>query len=483
MAAQQVDAQAALVSAAHTLGESVSGGSKGIQQAQSVRQKATVTKKTPITKKVRPKRRASKRFRRDRSLSEESRVVSENNESLSSERPLLIPCRAPGCQLSFKNISEADAHFRMVHSGPRVDSLNPAISLASHSQSFNSQPEPNNAQLSPEPVSPNQCDVCHKFFASAVNVATHKSRKHTSVHLKCPIPTCSTSVLDQQSLISHILDCHQLANSQVTPVVQTSLMPSLTTGLNNLSIGQAPSQHLSSLAAPPSLWQPQGYHQQSQIGQAYMGSSWNQATKSGQDRLSHQRPRVHVMWPHECVDSILAKRTYAYKELSGSALAAGSISSLFQMNEFYQCPESIQVYLQHLSFVFHCLSYSNNVKAILDFHASILSQIEAGLLSWSRIHEQTFTMQRLNFRSGLKDISTGNVTSQKQPTQSKTEDAETQRKRAEASKKTCLDFNKLRCAKTGDHDGKQHLCYSCWYKRDLFQAHPSDDCPNNPYRK
>ena len=112
----------------------------------------------------------------------------------------------------------------------------------------------------------------------------------------------------------------------------------------------------------------------------------------------------HGSWPNECVDNILAKITFAFKDLNGSAPAAGSIASMFRSKEFYQCPESIQVFLEHLSFIFHCLSYSNNIKAVLDFHASILSQVEAGLLTWSRAHEQTFTLQRLNFRSGLKDI-------------------------------------------------------------------------------
>ena len=482
MAAQQVDAQAALVSAAHSLGESAAGGGNSVHQSQSVRHKSSVPKKTPVTKKVRPKRKAAKRFRRDRSRSEESRVISETNDSLSSERALRIPCRAPGCQLTFSNISEADAHVKAIHSAPRVDSLNPLASLNSNHQLFASQPESNSAQLSPEPVSPKQCDICCKFFASADNLATHRTRKHNSTYLKCPIPSCATAVLDQQNLIGHILDCHQSASNQANSVVQANPISSLSTGMNNLALGQAPSQHLSSLAAPPSLWQHGGYHSQAQIGQPNFGSSFNhQITKSGQDRLSHQRPRVHVLWPHECVDSILAKRSYAYKELSGSALAAGSLASLFQMNEFYQCPESIQVFLRHLSFIFHCLSYSNNVKAILDFHTSILSQIEAGLLSWSSAHEQTFTLQRLNFRSGLKDISTSN--SNKQPTQRRTEDAETERKRVEASKQTCLEFNKLRCSKTGDHDGKKHLCYYCWYRKDLFEAHPGDDCPNHPYRK
>ena len=185
---------------------------------------------------------------------------------------------------------------------------------------------------------------------------------------------------------------------------------------------------------------------------------------------------MHVLWPHECIDSILAKSTYAYKELSPSALAAGSLASLFRMNEFYTCPESMQVFLEHLSFIFHCLSYSNNVKAILDFHASILGQIEAGLLTWSRAHEQTFTLQRLNFRSGLKDLPS--FSAQSKPSQAKpTTDAA--KRRAEAQKVCCHAFNKLNCLQPTDHDGLKHVCFYCWSVRSIIEAHPGDNCPRD----
>ena len=141
----------------------------------------------------------------------------------------------------------------------------------------------------------------------------------------------------------------------------------------------------------------------------------------------------------------------------------------------------MQVFLQHLSFIFHCLSYSNNVKAVLDFHASILSQVESGLLSWSRSHDQTFTLQRLNFRSGLKDLPTQNPQkqsssqSQKQPM-----DEEMMKRKAEAEKQCCEDYNKRHCKHTGDHDGLLHVCFYCWYKRDTILLHPGNNCPSDP---
>ena len=205
--------------------------------------------------------------------------------------------------------------------------------------------------------------------------------------------------------------------------------------------------------------------------------------KSGQDRTSSYRARVHVSWPHECVDSILAKRTYTYKELSGSALAAGSIASLFRTSEFFQCPESIQVYLQHVSFIFHCLSYSHNVQAVLDFHASILAKIEAGLLTWSRSHEATITLQRLNFRSGLKELPVSqSAGSSTEDTKKKRE--EEARRKVEMEKSVCSEYKDGNCPQSGDHGGKRHVCHFCWWKRGNTNAlHAPGSCPFGPKKK
>ena len=198
---------------------------------------------------------------------------------------------------------------------------------------------------------------------------------------------------------------------------------------------------------------------------------------------SHQ-PRVKVLWPQECIDSILAKRAYAYDDLSSSALAAGSIASLFRMSEFFQCPESMQVFLQHLSFLFHCMSYSNNMKAILDFHASILTQIESGSLSWSNSHEPTFTLQRLNFRAGLQEISAVSISSGSGSDDYKKKREEENKRKTEAERAICPEHRVGNCPKSVDHDGKKHVCFYCWYKRNMLNAvHPSNNCPLDPRKK
>ena len=119
MAAQQVDAQALAFAAA---------GGNGIVKdsvvVQNTGSKSVSKKKTTIiTKKTRPKRRASKRFRQDVSISGESNLeVETGSPNLSSQPNIQIPCRE-GCSLVFSTLLEADAHVRQAHAGPKIDQL------------------------------------------------------------------------------------------------------------------------------------------------------------------------------------------------------------------------------------------------------------------------------------------------------------------------------------------------------------------------
>ena len=403
---------------------------------------------------------------------------------LSSDHPpIQIPCRA-GCSLTFKSIEEADVHVRFVHGASRVDQVNPSRSLQ---QSFNAlasntqnPPQNNFPPLSPSPIIPSKCDQCQQFFANSTDLNSHMQRKHSQSSLACPIPGCTARNFDQSNLVRHILGTHSQDSSQQALQINSSPnLANLHGAMDRLSLQQP----LASLSTPPSLLS--SHYQNPQAQYANLGgSNWTQMTKSGLDRTSNSRARVFVNWPHECIDEILAKRTFTYRELNGSALAAGSMAALFRSPEFYQCPESIQVYMQHLSFLFHCLSYSNNIEAILDFHASILSQVEAGLLTWSAKHEQTFTLQRLNFRAGLRDIpvfsQAQSYNSSKSNNSKEVEDPEEARRKKEANKAICKDFNSGSCPQPGDHDGKKHWCFFCMWKRDIYKNHLKFQCPRHP---
>ena len=392
-----------------------------------------------------------------------------------------IPCRE-GCGVSFGSVLEADEHVRAIHAPPRITELNgPPRSLqythvsgqVHNISSHHSEPS------SPLEIIPIQCDLCQKFFASPENLFRHKQLKHSTI--RCPIASCSAPLASEAALVNHIVSQHQSS-----PVMSQASQPTpaaLSVAMNELSLHPNSQPHLSSLAAPQSLSQPGC--SVGQLGPHNYGS-WNQVTKSGLDRSCSQKPKVHVLWPHECIDSILAKKTFNYKDLNFSALVAGSLASLPRMSEFYQCPESIQVFLQHLSFLSHCHSYSNNTKSVLDYHASILTQIESGMLSWSHKFKQTMTLQRLNFRSSLKELSAHNSSNSSNSKSSGrvVDDEPTAKCKIEAEKNTCRDYNYGRCNEQGDHDGKQHICYWCWYRRNLIgERHPGNNCPKDPHKK
>ena len=489
MAAQQLDQAQALA----TLSQAAAGGSNSGSNSEPVIRTRSQAKSQPSVKikKVARSKRKTKRSRREISPSEESNLSRDLGNHSITNPPIMIPCRY-NCGMYFNYILEKDTHVRNAHAQPRVDqlaprteNLQPALNTVVPGFRDASQMPP----LSPLPVVVNQCEFCKSYFATPGDLKTHKDRKHTQPALTCPIASCKVSLASETELVTHITMAHQtsppissLPQANLTYANSGPSLGNLSNAMSNLSLSTA-TRHLSSLAAPPSLVNQLGQN----LPNAMSASSWSQPVKSGLDRMSNHRARVHVLWPHECIDSILAKRTFSYKDLSGSALAAGSIAALFQSNKFYQCPEAIQVYLQHLSFLFHCLSYSNNVPAILDFHASILSQIEAGILTWSNSFEQTFTMQRLNFRASLKDIpvfSSPSSSNNSAKPNSKAKNEDELKRKEESRKVICRDFTNGTCTKQGDHDGKKHVCHYCWWKREMYnEAHYPFACPMDPNPK
>ena len=329
---------------------------------------------------------------------------------------------------------------------------------------------------SPLPVVPHPCDICGSFYGSEADLAEHTSHRHpapVSSTLICPLVGCTISVGTESELVSHIVSSHS-ASSQPQPIPSNnSNVPStiLSPVFASMAINNVPgASMLSCLAQPPALTQAQPGFFKNPWG-------WGNQMKSGQDRLCNQKPKAYVLWPDECIDCIFAKQTFAYKDLFPSALGVGCVYSLFRTPEFYQCPKSVQVYLHHVSYIFHCMSYSNNTKAILNFHASILEQVEAGLITWSKLHDQTFTMQGLNFRAGLKYLSpatgSSNENNKKRDEQNKW--------KSEVNRVVCPDFKVGKCSQVGDHNGKWHVCHYCWWLRNLPDAtYSPSECPSDP---
>ena len=203
--------------------------------------------------------------------------------------------------------------------------------------------------------------------------------------------------------------------------------------------------------------------------------------KSGQDRSCAPKAKVHIVWPYEAFDQVLGQKTFTFSELTGPALAAGSTAIFFHTPEFLlHTHESIQVYLEHLSVLFHALTYSNNLSAVLDYHRAVLQLIEAGSITWSRSHRATLEGFRINFLAGLR-VQPPSHSSQSQKA-GDNKDAENKR-RTEAEKETCKDYQDGKCDKQGDHDGKRHYCKYCWFKRLDKALHQAVDCPFSKTRK
>jgi hypothetical protein len=202
------------------------------------------------------------------------------------------------------------------------------------------------------------------------------------------------------------------------------------------------------------------------------GYGYRKELKSGQERSSVPRARHIFAWPHEAFDTVLGQRSYSYPQLTAPALAAGCIAMLFPTPEFKQVPEPIQVYLEHLSVLFHSLAFSDNLPAVLDYHASVLRLMESGSLGWSRHHAGLLDGLRVNFLALLRS-------SQPPPATTTNKNPRTEERRTEANKICCRDFGAGKCLKTADHDGVKHICFPCYVHRATeARDHGTSTCPN-----
>jgi hypothetical protein len=247
--------------------------------------------------------------------------------------------------------------------------------------------------------------------------------------------------------------------------------------LAGLSMGHPAVPGLSNYSlTPPAPLSSRGYHAMpglygSIVPPQHHGYGYRKQLKSGQERSSVPRARHNIAWPHEAFDTVMGQRSFSYAELTAPALAAGCLAMLFPTPEFQQTPEPIQVYLEHLSVLFHSLAFSDNLQAVLDYHASVLRLVESGSLTWSRSHSGLLDSLRVNFLALLR--SSKQTTGPAAPKTAKPKDT----KRAEASKICCSDFGSGKCSKAADHDAVRHICWACFVYRGTEALHGSSVCP------
>ena len=412
----------------------------------------------------------------------------EDDDELSTDDTFSgpIPCRYPGCPQTFDSVANADIHVKFVHG---VEARQP-------------RPGPASPELRP-PVSPPAitvfpCPTCGKLCSSSEQLAAHSDRNHrpdrpaTGI-ITCPLQGCGFPCQSNDELVRHVLTSHAHASS-AAPVLGGSLgdqqpgprPAAYRTGLNapsrgghfGPSLGPLPG---TSFALPSPLpgasFTPAPGHYGS-IGPAYDGGyGYRRELKSGQERSCAPRARLNIAWPHEAFDSVMGQRSYTYATLSAPALAAGCLAMLFPTPEFQQTPEPVQVYLEHLSVLFHSLAYSGNLKAVLDYHASVLRLVEAGSLTWSRAHTSLLDGLRVNFLALLRSSPAQPATSAATPAAS-AKSAKDKASRDKASLIVCSDFSNGKCPKTGDHDAVRHICWSCLAYRDSEALHASPACPH-----
>ena len=148
-------------------------------------------------------------------------------------------------------------------------------------------------------------------------------------------------------------------------------------------------------------------------------------------------------------------------------------------------PEQIQVYLEHLSTLFHSLAYSGNLQAVLDYHASILRMVEADKVHWSRSEGLLLDSIRVNFLATLRATPAAPAAAKATKKEDAPNNSKRQQNRARANKITCDDYNTTAgstCKKPGDHDSVRHVCWACVVYRDKEAPHPLADCPDKKPR-
>ena len=473
--------------------ESIEGGPAKAPPTKPAKRTGTKPKAKATTKSTRKSRAKAKKDRKTPSSYDD-----DEEEVLSTDDTFTgpIPCRWPTCTETFDSLEEADIHVKFLHgdkarkipAGQASPLLRPAAAPK--------------LPTSPPPITIATCTTCGKGCGSPELLAAHIDRNHrppqTAATLTpCPLPNCGFPCQSMSELAAHVLASHSITGQRPSAFTPVESLPSRPVTSMSGSFGgvpgrRAPSQALppsSSFALPPLLpgasYTPVPGHYGS-ISQSHDPHPYvyggRRELKSGQERSSAPRARLNIAWPHEAFDSVLGQRTYTYDTLNAPALAAGCLAMLFPSPEFLQTPEPIQVYLEHLSVLFHSLAFSGNLKAVLDYHASVLRLVEAGNLTWSRAQAGLLDGLRVNFLALLR--SSPGRASQGAAGQNTTAPLKVD-KHAEGKKKAsriaCGLFNaaeKSSCPQKADHDAVRHICWSCVAFRGIEAAHASSACPH-----
>jgi hypothetical protein len=468
---------------------------------------------------ARPKVISTKKRKAKKPRRNDTETWAENGHSFDETFQNPIPCRIPQCKETFASVAEADHHVQQVHGRTARDLM--AALLAQSSPKLKpggAAATPQSVPDSPPPVTPFPCPACNKLCGSEADRTKHFAKHHKPAQCyACPLPACAFPCQSKEELVEHCITTHAFSGSAGETVSHTNHHPTapaathfapgqpstggLSATMAGLSMNGMPAQGLAATGhsmygspatnlqqphdtqlhrllhpAPGHLAAPNPYIEST------ASSPWRRDLKSGSERSSIPRPRVVVKWPHEAFDSVLGQQSFAYSDLTAPALAAGAIAMLFPTSEFQsQTCEPVQVYLEHLSILFHSLSLSNNLPAVLEYHRSVLQLIESGCLTWSRAYTSTFQGLRMNFLATLRNVApaggAGGHSNAAKASKAPKETEETKKRKEEALKIVCQEFSYGRCTKSGPHDGLKHVCLDCVWRRQKEEPHKKGDCP------
>ena len=302
----------------------------------------------------------------------------------------------------------------------------------------------------------------------------------------CPICHQAVPTLE---LVHHILQhtasgmaTHQQLPSQTLPAPPLSAFPG--------HFMPAPPAAVHSYAAPggPAQASSFGWHPAAAYPADPDCRYKAQKLKSGKVRSSNPDTRFLYLWPHEVIDDQLAGKTFTkYTDLSEVALAAGLFETIIRSADYQFVPSSIKLQLTHYSSLFHALTSTNNLPAVLGFHEAVLERLERGQLTWSDTCRPLLESMRLNFLASLRKSAfshhraSSQVSSQASSSSSRTP-AERSAIKARYDQvdagAVCPDYSRGRCDDT-DCQSK-HVCKHCFAVRNKEAEHTPEACPEAP---
>ena len=208
----------------------------------------------------------------------------------------------------------------------------------------------------------------------------------------------------------------------------------------------------------------------------------SRSKRSGKDRKITSRVRYPQDWPHSFLSLHYVDKDKKYDQLTMSEFCAGYLTIMENISD----RKILSYRTTHLKDLMY-LTTKYNWKAVLNFHAACLLEIERGQMEWGdsfhRLESTTLAGGHLRSNnvggsavSGFSGSRVGATTTSSVNNSS-------------GPILFCKEYQRGVCSKTSDHEGIdrngetrffRHICAVCWLKAKKMAAHPEtqDSCPS-----